>query len=164
MDRSLTELEIIQNPALGAFALWRFGVGYQSDDGRPAPLPVFFLVLPLVLHRHTLNLISSTQRASGLALFAAKLAEERENLLAVHGRALTLRRLSLQSLAMGVSRRLLTVNAEDATARANTADATLRVPVLPDRLSGFSRAPEKLGYWFSRLSLYQAASMLLVDF
>jgi hypothetical protein len=145
MDRSLTELEIIQNPALGAFALWRFGTGYQSDDGHHAPFLLFFLVLPLVLHQHTLNLIASTQRASGLSLFAAKLAEERENLMAVHNRALTLRRLSLQSLAMGVSQGLLTVNENDATVRANTADATLRVPILPDRITAFARAPEKLG-------------------
>lgn len=33
MSRVLTELEIVQNPALGAYALWRFGVGFQSDDG-----------------------------------------------------------------------------------------------------------------------------------
>jgi Family of unknown function (DUF6521) len=164
MDRSLTELEIIQNPALGAFALWRFGTGYQSDDGHRAPFPLFFLVLPLVLHQRTLNLIASTQRTSGLTLFAAKLAEERENLMAIHNRALVLRRLSLQSLAMGVSQGLLTVNVKDVTVRANTADAVLRVPVLPNRITGFSRAPEKLGYWFSKFSLHQVASTLVVDF
>jgi hypothetical protein len=164
MDRSLTELEIIQNPALGAFALWRFGTGYQSDDGRHAPFLLFFVVLPLILHQNTLNLIASTQRASGLTLFAAKLAEERENLMAIHSRALTLRRLSLQSLAMGVSQGLLTVNEKDATVRANTADAALRVPVLPDRITAFARAPEKLGHWLSKFSLHQVASTLVVDF
>lgn len=164
MDRSLTELEIIQNPALGAFAFWRFGAGYQSADGRHAPFLLFFLVLPLVLHQHTLNLITSTQRTSGLALFAAKLAEERENLMALHNRALTLRRLSLQSLAMGVNQGLLTVNAKNVSVRANTADAVLRVPPLPDRITGFARAPEKLGYWFSKFSLHQVASTLVVDF
>jgi hypothetical protein len=51
-------------------------------------LPLAFLVLPLVLHRPTLEMINSTRKASGLALFAAKLGEERENLLAVHERAL----------------------------------------------------------------------------
>jgi hypothetical protein len=164
MDRSLSELEIIQNPALGAFALWRFGTGYQSDDGRPAPFLLFFLVLPLVLHKHSLNLITSTNRSSGLALFAAKLAEERENLMAIHGRALILRRLSLQSLAMGINHRLLTVGERDCTVRANTADATLRVPSLPNRITGFARAPEKLGYWCSKFSLHQVASTLVVDF
>jgi Family of unknown function (DUF6521) len=164
MDRSLTELTIIQNPALGAFALWRFGTGYQADDGHHAPFLLFFLVLPLILHQNTLNLISSTQRSSGLASFAAKLAEERENLVAVHNRALTLRQLSLQSIAMGVGQGLLAVNSKDTSVRANTADAALRAPVLPNRITGFARAPEKLGYWFSKFSLYQVASTLMVDF
>jgi hypothetical protein len=91
MSRALTELEIVQNPALGAYVLWRFGVGFQSEDGRPAALPLAFLVLPLLLHQPTLKMIKSTQKASGLALFAAKLGQERENLLAVHERALALR-------------------------------------------------------------------------
>jgi hypothetical protein len=160
----LTELEIVQNPALGAFALWRFGVGFQADDGGPATLPLAFLVLPLLLHEPTLKHITSTQRASGLALFAAKLGQERENLLAVHDRALALRRLSLQSLAMGVSNRLLTLDYDAATLRANTADDSLRKPQLPERIRGFSNAAEKVGHWFSRLGLHQVASSLAVEF
>ena len=121
MCRALTEFEIVQNPALGAYALWRFGVRFQSGDVRPAALPLVFLVLPLLLHQPTLKLIGSTLKASGLTLFAAKLAQEREN-LAVHERALVLRRLSLQSLAMGIDNRLLTLDYSAATMRANTAE------------------------------------------
>jgi hypothetical protein len=164
MSRALTELEIVQNPALGAYVLWRFGVGFQSEDGRPAALPLAFLVLPLLLHQPTLKMIKSTQKASGLALFAAKLGQERENLLAVHERALALRRLSLQSIAMGVSNRLLTLDYNAATLRANTADESLRKPSLPERLRGFSGAADKLGYWFYKLGLHQVASTLAVEF
>jgi ABC-3C biological conflict system middle component len=164
MSSALTALEIVQNPALGAYALWRFGVGFQSDDGRPAGLPLAFLVLPLLLHQPTLKMIGSTHRASGLALFAAKLGQERENLVAVHERALALRRLSLQSLAMGVNNRLLTLDYNAATLRANTADDSLRNPTLPDRIRGFSGAAEKIGYWFSKLGLHQVASSLAVQF
>ena len=162
--RLLTEQEIIQNPALGAYALWRFGVGYQSEDHRPAPLPLSFLVLPLILHQPTLKMISSTQRSSGLALFAAKLGQQRENLLAVHERALALRRLSLQSIAMGVNNRLLSLDYNAVTLRANTADDLLRKPALPERIRGFSGAAEKIGYWFSKLGLHQVASILAVEF
>jgi hypothetical protein len=97
-------------------------------------------------------------------LFAAKLGEERENLLAVHERARALRRLSLQSIAMGVDHRLLTLDYEAATLRANTADESLQKPPLPERIRGFSSAAEKLGYWFSRLGLHQVASTLVVEF
>jgi hypothetical protein len=164
MSRALTELEIVQNPALGGYALWRFGVGFQSEDSRPAAVPLAFLVLPLLLHQPTLKMIISTQRASGLALFAAKLGHERENLLAVHERALALRRLSLQSIAMGVNNRLLTIDYNAATLRANTADESLRKPSLPERIRGFSGAADKLGYWFSKLGLHQVASTLAVEF
>jgi hypothetical protein len=164
MSRGLTELELIQNPALGAYALWRFGIGFQSDDGRPAPLLLAFLVLPMVLHQPTLTLIASTLKPSGLTLLAAKLGQERENLLAVHDRALALRRLSLQSIAMGINNRLLTLDYLTATLRANTADAALKNPTLPERVRGFSGASEKLGYWFSKLSLHQIAATLAVEF
>jgi len=164
MSRALTELEIVQNPALGGYTLWRFGVGFQSEDGRPAALPLAFLVLPLLLHQPTLKMITSTQRASGLALFAAKLGQERENLFAVHERALALRRLSLQSIAMGVNNRLLTIDYDATTLRANTADESLRKPSLPERIRSFSGAADKLGYWFSKLGLHQVASTLAVEF
>jgi hypothetical protein len=164
MSGALSELEIVQNPALGAYALWRFGVGFQSEDGQPAALPLAFLVLPLLLHQPTLKMITSTQRASGLALFGAKLGQERENLLAVHERTLVLRRLSLQSIAMGVNNRLLTLDYNAATLRANTADESLRKPSLPERIRGFSSAADKLGYWFSKLGLHQVASTLAVEF
>jgi hypothetical protein len=117
-----------------------------------------------VLHRPTFGVITSTQRASGLALFAAKLGQERENLLAVHERALALRQLTLQSIAMGVAERLLTLDYASATIRANTPEATIRKPILPERVRGFSGAAEKVGYWFSKLGLHQIASTLAVEF
>jgi hypothetical protein len=161
---SLNEVQIVQNPALGAYTIWRFGLGFQSEDGRPVALPLAFLLLPLVLHRPTLGMISSTQRASGLALFAAKLGQERENLLAVHERALTLRGLTLQSIAMGIGQRLLTLDYVSATIRANLPEPTTRNPVLPERIRNFSVAAEKVGYWFSKLGTHQVASTLAVDF
>ena len=164
MSASLSELEMIQNPALGAYTLWRFGLGFQTEDGQPAPLPLGFLVLPLVLHRPTLELVVSTRRASGLALFAAKLGEERENLLAVHERAFALRKLSLQSIAMGIGNRLLTLNYVAATMRANAADADLPNPSLPERIRAFAGAADKVGYWFSKVGVSQIASSLMIEF
>jgi hypothetical protein len=159
----LSEIEIIQNPALGAYTLWRFGLGFQSEDGRPAVFPLAFLVLPLVLHRSTLDIIGSTQRASGLALFAAKLGQERENLLAVHERALALRLLTLQSISVGINERLLTLDYVTTTIRANTPESSVKKPILPERIKAFSGAAEKVGYWFSKLSFQQVSSILAVE-
>jgi len=160
----LSELEAIQNPALGAYAIWRFSLAFQSEDGRAPSLPLAFLILPLLLHQSTREMIASTQKRSGLALFAAKLGEERERLLAVHERALALRPLTLRSIAMGVGSRLLTLDCAAATLRANTPDPGTPKPQLPERIRGFSSAADKLGYWFAKVGLHQSASTLMVSF
>jgi len=159
----LSELEIVQNPALGAFALWHFGLGFQSEAATPASFPLTFLVLPLILHKKTLDFVSSTRPASGLLLFAAKLAEEREALLAVHERAILLRPLTLQSIAFGITTGLLSLNYERAELRANIPEKRKK-PVVPQRIKGVSGAAEKLGRWFSRVSFVQIVTALQVEF
>jgi hypothetical protein len=164
-DHPLNEFEIVQNPALGAYAIWRFGLGFQNEVGHPATLALAFLVLPLLLHRPTLEMITSTRKASGLALFAAKLGEERENLLAVHERALALRELTLKSIAVGIETRLLTLDYSAASIRSNTSDpASPKPPALPERIKSFTGAADKIGYWFSRIGLHQVATTLAVEF
>lgn len=160
----LSDLALVQNPGLGAFALWQFGQGFQAEDERPAPFALAFLVLPIVLHRATLEIVTSTNRPSGLALFAAKLGKEREQLLAVHERALLLRTLTLQSAAVGVSGRLLSVDYKDATLRANVPEPKPRRLVLPERVKDLGPASEKLGFWFSNLGTAQVANLLRVEF
>jgi len=164
MSVELNESEIIQNPALGAFALWKFGLGFQADDSRPAPLPLFFLILPLLMHRQTSEVIESTRKASGLSLFAAKLSEDRENLIAVHERALILRKLAWDSLELGIRSGLLTVNYVEATVRANTLLGPLAKTALPERLKNLPNNADKIGYWFSKAGLNQIATTLRVEF
>lgn len=162
--RVLNELEIIQNPALGAFSVWQFTLGYQDEAGLSAQLPLAFLVLPLLLHRPTLDVIGSTRKASGLALFAAKLADQREDLLAVHERALLLRPLTLQSLGVGVTARLMKIEYENAGLRGFPLEPGSKKPTLPERLRPFAAASDKLGYWFYKAGLQQVAVALRVDF
>ncbi|WP_350356075.1 three component ABC system middle component [Acidisoma cladoniae] len=162
--RPLTGLEIVQNPALGAYAIWQFGLGYQAEDQSPVPIPLAFLVLPLLLHRTTLDLIISTQKRSGLTLFAAKLGEDREDLLAVHNRALVLRTLTLRSIGFAVNAGLATITYSNATLRANTPTQKMRKPFIPERIKGFSGAAEKVGCWFKLMNLTQISSTLRVDF
>jgi hypothetical protein len=160
----LTDLAIVQNAGLGAFALWRFGQGFQTEDERPASFALSFLVLPIVLHRSTLECVTSTNKPSGLTLFAAKLGREREQLLAVHERALLLRQLTLESIAVGVSGRLLSVDYANGTVRANSLEPKPKKLVLPERLKHIGPSAEKLGYWFSKLGIGQVENLLRVEF
>lgn len=162
MNGRRTEVELIQNPALGCVALWEFGKEYQSLNAEPPSLLAAFLVLPLVLHGPTRDLITGTQKGSGLGLFAAKLREEREQLMAVHVRALVLRSLTLQSVVFGIRSRFLTLDYPSATVRANA--APFKLPAFPESTKAIRPAAAKVGYWLAKAGLPQAAKQLCVEF
>lgn len=155
---------LIQNPALGAFALWRFGMAYQAREGHQVGIPLVFLVLPLVLHAPTLELVVGTNRTSGLALFAGKLGECRDDLLAVHERALKLRQLTLESLMAAEQSKLVSIDVNQATMRSNELMSGEKAPDLPERIRWLSPACERLGHWFAGLTDQQVARTLNVEF
>lgn len=160
----LNEVALIQNEALGAFALWKFGLGFQDRDGQAATLPFAFLVLPMVLHAPTLEMVLSTYKASGLHLFAGKLGDHREDLIAVHSRALSLRQLTLESLIRAEQSSLIQIDPATATIWSIGPYDDMAAPSLPERIRRIALACEKLGYWFSGLSDQQVAHTLRVEF
>lgn len=151
---------LVQNPALGAYLLWKFGRAYQAEKvGDLPPIILFFLILPLVLHGPTVREIRSTYQSSGLSKLVSKLAEHRERLFAVHDRALAMRELTLQSIAVGVTTSLLHIDYVTAHVRSNEATT----PVSPEKLKHHANAAEKLGRWFARLPPGQVFSLLEVE-
>lgn len=160
----LSEAAIVQNEALGAYALWKFGLGFQERDGRAATFPLAFLILPLILHGPTLGMVLSTHKASGLHLFAGKLGEKREDLIAVHGRAMALRQLTLESLVRAEQSGLIRIEPTTATIWAVGPYDGMGVLALPERIRRMTLACEKVGYWFAGLSDQQVAHTLRVEF
>ena len=159
-EPDMSPVALVQNPAFGSLLLWSFGRGYQSVDVGGLPVVTsFFLTLPLVLHGPTMRIIKSTNQSSGLAKFVAKLGEERERLFAVHDRALAMRGLTLDSLAAGISAKLLKVDYDTATVRSNE----MKSPVVPERLKYHVASAEKVGRWFARLPPNQVFSLLQVE-
>lgn len=159
-DPEISPVALVQNPAFGSLLLWNFGRGFQVE--RVGELPVltpFFLALPLVLHGPTMRIIKSTNRSSGLAKFVSKLAEERERLFAVHDRALAMRSLTLESIAAGISAKLLSVDYDTASVRSND----LKPPSSPERLKHHVASAEKVGRWFARLPPNQVFSLLQIE-
>ncbi|MCE4548047.1 MULTISPECIES: three component ABC system middle component [unclassified Caballeronia] len=162
--RRLSEAALVQNEALGAYALWQFGLGYQDRDGHAATLPLTFLVLPLILHSPTLAMVLSTRRASGLHLFAGKLGEKREDLIAIHSRAIALRRLTLDSLVSAEQSGLIRIDPMTAAIWSNGLYDDLRIPVLPERIRRLAAACGRIGYWFAGLTDQQVVHTLKVEF
>lgn len=164
LQRALSEIGLVQNPALGAYALWKFGLAYQDRDGTQPILPLAFLVLPIVLHKRTMELVIKTNKASGLFLFAGKLGEQREELLALHDRVHALRQLTLESIVVGEQSRLLSIDVVQASIRANALNGDLKVPILPERTKWIDSVCEKLGYWFAAVPDQQVVHTLNVEF
>lgn len=162
------ELEIVQNPVLGAVLLWRFVTGF--DRGHPAhapvPIPLLFVVLPMVLHEGITEVIASTREASGLRTFADKFIQSSrasaDELVAVHERAREMRPLTMRSLRLATACRLIHFYAADAavvplsrTFPTTVAAATVRPLFL---------TAERLGVWCGRLTLHEVATILKVRF
>lgn len=161
------EVSAIQNPALCAVLLWRFACAYnQNHPSREhAPLLLFFVVLPLVLHRSTLDLIVATRNQSGLRACMAKFSTSSENkqdiVLAVHHRADCLRQLSRDALRTATSRRLLRVfpNGRVIPLSLTEPSNSFTRPIVP-----LIKGAERLGCWFSQLSIHEIAVILKVRF
>jgi len=158
--REPSVVELIQNAALGATLIWRFGRSFQEESsGKICPLPSVFLILPLLYNAGTLEHVRSTLPGSGLGKFIGKLSENREQLLAIQDRAISMRQLTFESVAVGVSCQLLSLNYEQAMLRANEQ----RLPQYPERLKGHFAGADRLGRWFARLPQSQVFHMLRVE-
>jgi len=160
------EVRAVQNPALGAMLLWRCCVGYSSSHERaqPAPLPLLFLVLPMLLHKETAELVMSTQRGSGLRKFVEKfqLAAQSKTdlLLAIGPRAQAMRTLTSDSLGLAVVSNLITV--DQTTGRVIALSETPATAGIPPSIRPLLGAADKLGAWFAQVSDYETALLLQV--
>jgi hypothetical protein len=159
MVDALSPVQLVQNPAFGSVLLWKFVRGYQDESVSHTPnFELLFLVLPLVLHSKSLAHISSTMAGSGLGKFVSKLAEERDELLAIHNRALSMRRLTLQSIGTGVTTKIISLDYATGNVRANE----VKLPPTPERIKKHFAGANKLGHWLARLPAGQAFSILQV--
>jgi len=57
------EVRAIQNPALGSVLIWRAASSYQKNHKTASfiPLPLCFLILPIVFHEETSALITELE-------------------------------------------------------------------------------------------------------
>lgn len=158
------EAQNIQNPALGAAVLWRFCCSYVETNPTSAPprLPLLFLVLPVVLHQATAELVQQTRISSGLRAFAAKFGDtqisKQDVLLQIHERANRLRTLSFQSIELAAAGHLLQLS-----------DSGEVIPLSRTKARGSSDEvkqllanAEKLGAWCGQLTLHEITTALKV--
>jgi hypothetical protein len=102
----LFEQQIVQNPGLGAEALWyAVNTAYQEKYKTEGfPLLLVFIVLPLVFHRRSANALASKTKPG--ALYKA-IASDREITLGFQERMQALSDRTFQSLSIAFSTDLL---------------------------------------------------------
>lgn len=158
----LSEIQAMQNPALGAALVWRFACGFaprKSTHG--VPLPLLFIVLPITLRMDFAEEIAGTQRSSGLRKFEEKFRNRADALLAIQPRVLAMRALSWRSVKVALGTGLLTLVPQEAMVWPRTYS---RVPNSPKRVELLLDAAEKLGGWCSDITMFEVARILKVEF
>jgi len=159
------ESRLVQNPALGATLLWRFVSAFQSShqQGDYPPLQLLYLVLPMTLHAETCDMIRATQKGSGLSTFADRFTRSDANktdiLLAIDNRVIAWRELTRASLAIALRCRLLTIAPDTGKV---VAIVHTQSSAIPPSVNHLLSAAEKLGAWFSGLTLFEIATSLKV--
>lgn len=161
------EVRNVQNPALGSTLLWRFTCGYTESNTTSShpPVPLLFIVLPIVLHRETFELLKATLRPTGLHGFADKFSRsdigKSDLLFSIQTRAITFQRLTWESLQIGVRTRLLTISTSEGTIIPVSRTSPRGVP---DSVRPLLTNAEKLGAWCGELTMFEIGTILKVGF
>lgn len=163
MTRLLGEVQAMQNPALGATLIWRFACGYapQNEAHEGVPLPLAFVVLPVVLHERTREEVSSTRLSSGARKFEEKFADRGDVLFAINQRMIGMRNLSLRSVRHALASGLVTLVPDRGTLWPRS---YANPPVDAKAIAELLAAAEKLGSWSRSLSAYEISGILRVEF
>lgn len=165
MNTLAAEARHIQNPALGAALIWRFSCGYFQNHRThdSAPLPLAYLVLPILYHAETRSVIESTRVGSGLRAAVAKFSESsnprQDLLLGIHPRAKRFRLLTTRSLGLAIRAKLISVGPD---ARVTPLSLTPAASGLAVDVRHMLKDAEKIGTWFGQLTSHEVTSALKV--
>lgn len=157
------EISNVQNPALGAAVIWRFTCGYYSEESKPVPFPLLFIVFPIILREELCDLITHTYQSKGLPKLSEKLFsnKQNDNLYSVNNVAMAQRGLTFDSIAIAATALLIDI---DANSSKVYPIETKNAKDLNESSMKMIKAAEKLGVWCSRLTLQEICQLLKVRF
>lgn len=156
-------VETVHNPALGAYAIWQFVLGYHRENKQSVPVELLFVVLPVVLNQDMRTIMLSTR--AGILKCRAKLRKEADEsaILRISETAPMLYGLSSKSISMALCCGLIRYNPEDSTFDPNRMGLPNKVK-LSKVEGGCGKAASKLGKWVSSLSRAEIEFALGVRF
>ncbi len=164
MDELNREIYLVQNPAIGAAIIWRFVCGYYDSDNesRQVPFPLLFVVLPIIFRADLREVISSTQKSSGLQKVSEKLfAHKQADLFfSLQNSAGQYKETTLLAINIAVSAKLISLSCKTALVIPMQA----KTSKMPKSSENLLKQAEKLGAWCSDLSLHEISTLLKVRF
>ncbi|MDD3141061.1 MAG: DUF6521 family protein [Lachnospiraceae bacterium] len=158
------EIYLVQNPAIGAAILWRFVCGYYNADNesRQVPLPLLFLVLPIIFREDLREVIGSTNKSSGLQKVSEKLfmAKRADLFCDIQNSAGQYRDVTLSAINIAVGAKLISLSCKTALV-IPIQESTSKMPKSSEKML---KLAEKLGIWCSSLSLHEISILMKVRF
>jgi len=158
----LFEQRVIQNTGLAAEAIWQATLEAYVASGRVEgiPLPLVFLVLPMVFHRRTaLVLASKTQPG---ALYKA-LSDDREITIGLQARMQSMADRTLHALSIGFQSGLLQLD-EDHRRHLLPGRKTAPVSHVTEEVKTIFGAAKRVGHALIEMSPIQLAAHLNIRF
>jgi hypothetical protein len=140
-----TEEAALLNPAFCGELIARSTKEYERLRASPFPLPLSFVVLPLVLHPPTLEALPGRANTT----FATWSADNEALLAELPDRTLRLRPISREALLFLTQHRALTVGADGLRTGEKQMKLSAKTPVTTPDVDDIRRAAALLGRWFA---------------
>ncbi|TWH59613.1 hypothetical protein DesLBE_4008 [Desulfitobacterium sp. LBE] len=162
----LREYEIMQNPALGANALWAFTQGFIShpeEELQPLTLWHLVSVLPLVFHDTSRKMIIKRKQTSGLRSIldrdpASSIAQN-ETIFNIDNRLKAMENRTFRSLNLAIACNLIALEEGYFTS-----NVPYKLPKqISDETKNVLKAAYKLGVWAGSMSSFEYLTILGVQ-
>lgn len=166
MSRLSKEFCNVQNPALGAYIISKFAIGYVNVNYCFVPLPLVFIVLPMIFKSEIVDFIISTQKGSGLRGFSEKFIEKKnlknDLVVQIQTQSQKYKLLTMESLQLAMAKNLIML--QDNAYLIPMEDIIKEFKCSSDEITRIAKAAEKLGIFCAQLSLAEVSQILKVRF
>jgi hypothetical protein len=164
MDEINREIYLVQNPAIGAAILWQFVCGYYygTEENGQVPLPLLFVVLPIIFREDLRTVISGTNKQSGLQKVSEKLFKNKRADLfcSIHDAAEQYKEITLTAINIAANKGLIAVDVKTA----NVFPLLKKGAKMPKSSEELLKLGDKLGVWCSVMTLHEISQLLKVRF
>jgi ABC-three component (ABC-3C) system Middle Component 3 len=160
--RSTFESDLLRNTTLGAVALWRFAASYhQKTERLYAPsLPLMMVVLPMVFHRRTVEVLADRTRDGALL---KALAADRTLTAGLQSRMQSMSDRTLRSLDIAFAAALVSIDRHQGM---TVLPLAVKPPFkyLDPEASRIIKAADRLGHSIAAIGLKTSLSLLSIRF